>query len=66
VRNTLLFLVSLAAGYLIGTIRIRRDDYDHLTTATRELADDVGLQSAAGAVSGRASELLADARRRLR
>ena len=64
-HNSTLFGVSLAAGYVIGTIRVDRKHYEQLATASRDLADDLGLQSAAGALSGRAGELLADARRRL-
>jgi hypothetical protein len=60
----MVFGVSLAAGYVLGT-RAGRVRYEHVATATRDLADDLGLQSAAGALSGRASEFLADARRRL-
>lgn len=60
----LLFGASLAAGYLIGS-RAGGEAYDQLVTAARELSDDVALQSAAGALTGRAGELLEQARRRL-
>jgi hypothetical protein len=62
--SSTIFGVSLAAGYLLGTTA-GRERYEQLAAATRGLVDDVGLQSAAGALSGRASELVNDARRRL-
>ena len=60
----LLFGASLAAGYVIGA-RAGREGYDQLVTVARELSDDLALQSAAGAISGRAGELIEHARRRL-
>jgi hypothetical protein len=62
VQSTTIFGVSVAAGYVLGA-RAGRERYEQLASATRHLTDDLGLQSAAGALSGRASELLADARR---
>jgi hypothetical protein len=60
----LLFGASLAAGYFIGA-RAGGEAYDQLVTVARELSDDVALQTAAGAITGRASELFDQARRRL-
>lgn len=60
--HPLLFGASLAAGYVIGA-RAGRDSYDQLVTAARQLSDDVALQTAAGAITGRAGELLDQARR---
>lgn len=59
-----IFGVSLAAGYVLGA-RAGRERYEQLAAATRGLLDDVGLQTAAGALTGRAGELIADARRHL-
>lgn len=62
--TSLLFGASLAAGYVIGA-RAGREGYDQLVTVARDLSDDLALQTTAGAITGRAGELIEHTRRRL-
>ena len=62
-RTRTILAISLTTGYLIGS-GTGRSAYEKGVTATRGLIDDLGVQSLAGAWSGRASEKLADLRHR--
>lgn len=57
-------MASLAAGYLMGSLA-DQSRYEQWASRARDLADDLGLAATAGALSGRASEAVNDARRRI-